>query len=63
MHEYGIWEPAAVKSQTLKTAIESACLLLRVDEIVSGLNKREKGVNVRQELDQNSAMEQAGVCI
>jgi T-complex protein 1 subunit gamma len=37
MTTYGVWEPFAVKSQTLKTAIESACLLLRVDDIVSGL--------------------------
>ncbi|KAF8939009.1 T-complex protein 1 subunit gamma [Dissophora ornata] len=38
MHEYGIWEPNAVKVQTIKTAIESACMLLRVDDIVSGLS-------------------------
>jgi len=41
MKTYGIWEPYAVKVQTLKTAIESACLLLRVDDIVSGIKKRE----------------------
>jgi len=41
MHEYGIWEPNAVKAQTIKTAIESACLLLRVDDIVSGLSGRK----------------------
>jgi T-complex protein 1 subunit gamma len=35
MREYGLYESAAVKVQTLKTAIESACLLLRVDEYVS----------------------------
>ena len=40
MHEYGIWEPYAVKAQTLKTAIESACLLLRVDDIVSGVSQK-----------------------
>ncbi|KAI8647117.1 T-complex protein 1 subunit gamma [Parasitella parasitica] len=39
MKDYGIWEPTAVKVQTIKTAIESACLLLRVDDIVSGLSK------------------------
>lgn len=33
MKEYGVWEPEAVKLQSIKTAIESACLLLRVDEI------------------------------
>ncbi|CAG8442123.1 4580_t:CDS:2, partial [Acaulospora morrowiae] len=35
MNEYGIWEPNAVKVQTIKTAVEAACLLLRVDDIVS----------------------------
>ncbi|KAJ2747617.1 T-complex protein 1 subunit gamma, partial [Coemansia pectinata] len=35
MNEYGIWEPLAVKLQTIKTAIDSASLLLRVDDIVS----------------------------
>ncbi|KAK9710526.1 T-complex protein 1 subunit gamma [Basidiobolus ranarum] len=43
MLEYGIWEPNAVKVQTLKTAIESACLLLRVDDIVSGVSKKQGG--------------------
>ena len=33
-HREGLMESAAVKTQTLKTAIESACLLLRVDECV-----------------------------
>merc|ERR1712054_671111 len=39
MAELGVWEPVAVKSQTLKTAIESASMLLRIDEIVSGTRK------------------------
>nr|KAJ3408401.1 T-complex protein 1 subunit gamma [Polyrhizophydium stewartii] len=43
MHEYGVWEPQAVKAQTLKTAIESACLLLRVDDIVSGVSQKGAG--------------------
>jgi len=34
MKEYGVWEPEAVKLQSIKTAVESACLLLRVDDIV-----------------------------
>ncbi|CAO3581247.1 unnamed protein product [Absidia cylindrospora] len=41
MNDYGIWEPSAVKVQTIKTAIESACLLLRVDDIVSGISKNK----------------------
>eukprot|EP00123_Amoebidium_parasiticum_P015401 comp22953_c0_seq1/m.36414 comp22953_c0_seq1/g.36414 ORF comp22953_c0_seq1/g.36414 comp22953_c0_seq1/m.36414 type:complete len:531 (-) comp22953_c0_seq1:171-1763(-) len=40
MKELGIWEPMAVKQQTLKTAVETACMLLRIDMIVSGLKKK-----------------------
>lgn len=43
MHTYGIWEPNAVKVQTVKTAVESACLLLRVDDIVSGISRKPEG--------------------
>ncbi|KAG5513280.1 hypothetical protein PMAC_001651 [Pneumocystis sp. 'macacae'] len=44
MCSHGVWEPQAVKLQSIKTAIESACLLLRVDDIVSGIKKsKEKG--------------------
>mmetsp|Transcript_15244 Transcript_15244/g.17751 ORF Transcript_15244/g.17751 Transcript_15244/m.17751 type:complete len:557 (+) Transcript_15244:148-1818(+) len=39
MEEYGIWEPFSVKVQTIKTAIESACMILRIDDIVSGSKK------------------------
>ena len=42
MKDTGIWEPFAVKSQTIKTAVESAAMLLRIDEIVSGTHKKEK---------------------
>ena len=42
MKELGVWEPLLVKTQTIKTAIESATLLLRIDDIVSGLKKRDK---------------------
>ena len=34
MKELGVWEPYQVKAQTLKTAVESATLLLRIDDIV-----------------------------
>lgn len=40
MHQLGIWEPYCVKTQTLKTAIESACLILRIDDVVSGTRKK-----------------------
>lgn len=33
MKDYGVYESTAVKVQSVKTAIESACLLLRVDDI------------------------------
>jgi len=42
MTTLGIWEPITVKSQTIKTAIESAAMLLRIDEIVSGTHKKDK---------------------
>merc|ERR1719386_589329 len=39
MAQLGVWEPVAVKQQTIKTAVESAAMLLRIDEIVSGTHK------------------------
>jgi len=39
MNKLGIWEPLAVKQQTYKTAVETAILLLRIDDIVSGSKK------------------------
>lgn len=39
MHATGVWEPYEVKAQTFKSAIEAACLLLRVDDILSGVSK------------------------
>lgn len=35
-----LWEPLAVKLQTYKTAVETAVLLLRIDDIVSGSKKK-----------------------
>lgn len=43
MKEYGLYESAAVKIQTLKTAVESASLLLRVDDVVSAKRGRQAG--------------------
>lgn len=42
MKELGVWEPFEVKVQTIKTAMESATLLLRIDDIVSGIQKKNK---------------------
>merc|ERR1712086_964217 len=40
MAALGVWEPFMVKAQTIKTAIESACLLLRIDDVHSGITKK-----------------------
>jgi len=39
----GVWEPLAVKEATLKTAFGCATLLLRIDDILSGLRKAGGG--------------------
>nr|GEU29880.1 T-complex protein 1 subunit gamma [Tanacetum cinerariifolium] len=41
MKELKIWDAYNVKAQTFKTAIEAACMLLRIDDIVSGIKKRQ----------------------
>lgn len=38
-----IWDPLVVKTQTIKTAIETAIMLLRIDAIVSGIKKNKGG--------------------
>lgn len=56
MTKVGVWDPVSgilwqrshanisvVKTQTYKTAIEAACMLLRVDDIVSGISKKKEG--------------------
>lgn len=43
MNDLGVFEPYSVKSQTLKTSIESAAMLLRIDDIVSGLTAPQMG--------------------
>lgn len=42
MHDVGVWETYAVKAQTIKTAVEAACILLRVDDVVSGTTKKKQ---------------------
>ena len=49
MTELKIWEPYMVKTQTLKTAIEAACMLLRIDDIVSGMSGRGGGGGQQQQ--------------
>jgi len=43
MQDLGLWEPFVVKVQTLKTAMEAACMILRIDDIVSGMAKGPQG--------------------
>ncbi|KAI8150923.1 T-complex protein 1 subunit gamma [Colletotrichum sp. SAR 10_70] len=43
MKEYGVWEPEAIKLQSIKTAVEAACLLLRVDDICSARKAAQVG--------------------
>ncbi|KAG2393585.1 hypothetical protein C9374_007116 [Naegleria lovaniensis] len=40
--ELKIWEPYEVKVQTIKTAVEAACLILRIDDVLSSLKPKEK---------------------
>lgn len=42
MRTINVWEPLLVKNQVIKTAIESCCMLLRIDDVVSGIKKSEK---------------------
>ena len=47
MAEMGVLEPLAVKMQTYKTAVETAILLLRIDDIVSGSKKKGDGAGAQ----------------
>lgn len=49
MKEFGVWEPISVKMQVYKTAIETAILLLRIDDIVSGVKRQGGGDAPQQE--------------
>merc|ERR1719262_1200402 len=41
--ELGIMDTFAVKKQTMRTAIEAAAMMLRIDDIISGLSKKKSG--------------------
>jgi len=42
MKQFGVWDAFSVRAQAVKTSIEAACMLLRVDDIVSGISKKDK---------------------
>ena len=42
MKDLAIWEPYCVKTQTLKTAVESSSLILRIDDVVSGTRRKQQ---------------------
>jgi len=44
MKEFCVWEPMSVKLQVYKTACETAILLLRIDDIVSGTKKMDQAM-------------------
>jgi T-complex protein 1 subunit gamma len=52
MKDEEIWDPISVKLQTFKTAIESACMLIRIDDIVSGIKKEKQAGPARGEEDE-----------
>lgn len=39
----GVWDPFAVRTQVIKSAIEAACMLLRIDDILSGIKNKKYG--------------------
>ena len=39
--QLGVWDPFAVRMQVYKSAVETAMMLLRIDDIVSGVKKAE----------------------
>jgi len=58
MKAYGLYESSSVKIQTLKTAIEAARVLLRVDDIVQAARKEQQsGGGVEQGPPLEEAME------
>lgn len=41
MEEAQVWDSYMVKSQVIKSAIETSCMLLRIDDVISGIKKRD----------------------
>lgn len=49
MRALGVWEPLVVKQQTVKTAVEMTSMLLRIDDIVSGMQHKAPAKATRAE--------------
>jgi len=60
MRTHNIWEPVVVKLQTFKTAIESSCMLLRIDDVVSGIKKKKEKPAGRAEQEEQPQQETFG---
>eukprot|EP00286_Rhodomonas_abbreviata_P005094 CAMPEP_0181324780 /NCGR_PEP_ID=MMETSP1101-20121128/20556_1 /TAXON_ID=46948 /ORGANISM="Rhodomonas abbreviata, Strain Caron Lab Isolate" /LENGTH=557 /DNA_ID=CAMNT_0023433007 /DNA_START=99 /DNA_END=1772 /DNA_ORIENTATION=+ len=62
MKDLGIWEPLTVKTQSIRTAVESACMLLRIDDVVAGAKKasgdKRGGQQAPQEDDEGGGGEE-----
>lgn len=43
MGALGVWDPFQVRKQTLTAAVEAACMLLRIDDILSGIKNAKYG--------------------
>jgi T-complex protein 1 subunit gamma len=41
VNDLDLWEPFVVKESAIKTSMEAACMLLRIDDIVSGVTSAE----------------------
>ncbi|CAI4232711.1 unnamed protein product [Auanema sp. JU1783] len=52
MKQLEIWDPLSVRSQVLKTAVETSVMLLRIDDIVSGTKRAVSGDGPVQEMPQ-----------
>ena len=60
MKDISVWEPLLVKSQVIKTAIENSCMLLRIDDVVSGSKKQTAGESANKPPTQEEAAETFG---
>jgi T-complex protein 1 subunit gamma len=53
--ELGVMDTFAVKKQTLRTAVEAAAMLLRIDDIISGISRKRRGGEAQQPAHEQDA--------